>query len=46
MYKAIKAYGHNAWIVASATDMSGQGGRAVFTTDKTLLSDSEFGKRP
>ncbi|VUC29605.1 unnamed protein product [Clonostachys rosea] len=43
LYKAVKAYGHNAWIVASATDMSGQGGRAVFSTEKNLTTDSEFG---
>ncbi|CAI6021199.1 unnamed protein product [Clonostachys chloroleuca] len=43
LYKAVKAYGHDAWIVASATDMSGQGGRAVFSTEKNLTTDSEFG---
>ncbi|TAQ85386.1 hypothetical protein B7494_g6287 [Chlorociboria aeruginascens] len=43
MYKAIKAFGHNAYIVASTSDQSGMGGRAVFTTSANLTADSEFG---
>ncbi|KAI9744734.1 MAG: hypothetical protein M1818_001659 [Claussenomyces sp. TS43310] len=43
MYKAMKAFGHNCYIVASADNQSGMGGRSVFTDQKTLATDSEFG---
>jgi 5'-nucleotidase len=44
LYKAMKAFGHQCYIVASATDMSGNGGRAVFTNSANLTQDAEFGK--
>jgi 5'-nucleotidase len=44
MYKAVKAFGHNVYIVASATNQSGTGGTAVYTTAGNLTTDSEFGK--
>jgi 5'-nucleotidase len=43
MYKAMKAFGHNCYIVASVNDQSGMGGRAVFTTSANLTTDTEFG---
>ena len=37
------ARGHDCFIVASATDKSGMGGRVVFTSNSILPSGSEFG---
>ncbi|RDW64893.1 SurE-like protein [Coleophoma cylindrospora] len=42
-YKAVKAFGHNAYIVASTSNQSGTGGTVVFTTAKNLTADTEFG---
>ncbi|CAK7203703.1 hypothetical protein SEUCBS139899_006447 [Sporothrix eucalyptigena] len=43
MYYAMKALGHNCYIVASSSDQSGQGSRLIFTNNAKLTSDSEFG---
>lgn len=43
LYKAMKAFGHNVYIVASVTNQSGMGGAAVYTKDRNLTADSEFG---
>ena len=43
MYKAIKAYGHNVYIVASTSNESGTGGTVIYTTEKNLTADTEFG---
>ncbi|PWY78972.1 sure-like protein [Aspergillus eucalypticola CBS 122712] len=43
MYKAVKAYGHNVFIVAPATDQSGKGGSLTFATTANLTEDTEFG---
>jgi hypothetical protein len=43
MYKAVKAYGHEAYIVASADNQSGKGGTVTYTTSRNLTVDSEFG---
>ncbi|EFX02272.1 acid phosphatase [Grosmannia clavigera kw1407] len=43
MYKAVKDLGHDAYIVASSSDMSGQGGRSAYTTEANLTADSEWG---
>lgn len=45
-YGLLRESGHNAWIVAPATNQSGQGGRAVFTTERYLTTESEFGLVP
>ncbi|RDW68384.1 SurE-like protein [Coleophoma crateriformis] len=42
-YKVVKAFGHNAYIVASTSNESGTGGAVIFTTAKNLTADSEFG---
>ncbi|TVY22227.1 Acid phosphatase [Lachnellula hyalina] len=42
-YKAMKAFGHNVYIVASVTNQSGMGGISTYTKDRNLTSDSEFG---
>jgi 5'-nucleotidase len=44
MYKAIKAYGHNVYIVASTKDNSGMGGTVSLTTSANLTADNEFGE--
>jgi 5'-nucleotidase len=44
MYKAIKAYGHNVYIVASTKDNSGTGGTVSLTTSANLTADTEFGE--
>ena len=44
MYKAIKAYGHNVYIVAATSNESGTGGTVIFTTEANLTADTEFGK--
>ncbi|RMZ77543.1 hypothetical protein DV737_g4333, partial [Chaetothyriales sp. CBS 132003] len=41
--KLLVADGHKAIVVAPADNQSGQGGRAVYTSNKTLAVDSEFG---
>lgn len=41
-YRLLRAAGHDAWIVASATDQSGMGGRFVFTTYANLTNSTEF----
>ncbi|KAH7379028.1 5'/3'-nucleotidase sure [Cadophora sp. MPI-SDFR-AT-0126] len=43
LYKAMKAFGHNVYIVASVVNQSGTGGTVVYTKEKTLTADSEFG---
>lgn len=43
LYKAMKAFGHNVYIVASVTNQSGMGGTAVYTQSRDLEADSEFG---
>ncbi|TVY51822.1 Acid phosphatase [Lachnellula cervina] len=43
LYKAMKAFGHNVYIVASVTNQSGMGGISTYTKDRNLTSDSEFG---
>jgi hypothetical protein len=43
MYKAVKAYGHQAYIVASADNQSGKGGTVAYTTSRNLTVNSEFG---
>ncbi|RDW61451.1 SurE-like protein [Coleophoma crateriformis] len=43
LYKAMKALGHNCYIVASVVNESGMGGAEVYTKYKNLTSDSEFG---
>ncbi|KAL3420236.1 5'/3'-nucleotidase SurE [Phlyctema vagabunda] len=43
LYKAMKAFGHNVYIVASVTNQSGMGGSEVYTKYKNLTADSEFG---
>jgi len=45
-YRLLNAAGHNAWIVAPVMDNSGQGGRAVFTTEANLTSAGEFDSVP
>lgn len=44
MYKAVKAFGHNVYIVAATSNQSGMGGRAVFTDQANLTADTEFGE--
>jgi 5'-nucleotidase len=44
MYKAMKAYGHNVFIVASVVDQSGKGGSLTYATTANLTEDTEFGK--
>ena len=46
MKRFLVAAGHKAVIVAPADNESGQGGRAVYTTSKTLQVTSEFGLVP
>ncbi|OAA65816.1 acid phosphatase [Niveomyces insectorum RCEF 264] len=43
LYHAMRALGHNCYIVASSTDQSAQGGRIVFTNNAKLTDDAEFG---
>lgn len=43
MYKAIKAFGPNVYIVASTSNQSGTGGTVAFTTARNLTADTEFG---
>lgn len=43
LYKAMKAFGHNVYIVASTSNQSGTGGTAVYTTEHNLTADTEFG---
>lgn len=43
LYKAMKAFGHNVYIVASVVNQSGTGGTVVYTKEKNLTADSEFG---
>lgn len=45
LYKAMKALGHNCYIVASVVNESGMGGAEVYTKYQNLTSDSEFGKQ-
>jgi 5'-nucleotidase len=44
MYKAIKANGHDVYLVASTSNESGTGGTVIFTTAANLTADTEFGK--
>ncbi|KUJ16008.1 sure-like protein [Mollisia scopiformis] len=43
LYKAVKALGHNAYIVASASDKSGTGGSLSFATTANLTADTQYG---
>ncbi|PVH88073.1 5'/3'-nucleotidase sure [Cadophora sp. DSE1049] len=43
LYKAMKAFGHNVYIVASVVNQSGKGGTVEYTKEKNLTGDSEFG---
>ncbi|KAK6542288.1 hypothetical protein TWF694_006248 [Orbilia ellipsospora] len=45
-YKALRADGHNAFIVAPIEQQSGQGGRTVFTGEATLSRPGQFGTVP
>jgi len=45
-YRLLKASGHNVAVVSEADNESGQGGRAVFTVNRTLLYPSEYGIIP
>ena len=45
-YRLLKAAGHDAWLVAPVDNQSGQGGRAVFTTSRTLTKPSEYNLIP
>jgi hypothetical protein len=45
MYKAIRAYGHNVYIVASTKDNSGTGETVSLTTSANLTTDTEFSER-
>jgi 5'-nucleotidase len=42
-YRLLKAKGHNVVAVSEADNESGQGGRAVFTTNPKLTVPSEYG---
>lgn len=44
LYKAVKAYGHNVYIVASTSDKSGTGGSLSFATTANLTADTQYGK--
>ncbi|KAF2807008.1 acid phosphatase precursor [Mytilinidion resinicola] len=46
LYKILKADGHDVWIVAPATDQSGQGGRSDFSKFANLTAPSEFNLIP
>lgn len=46
LYKAMKAFGHNVYIIAPVSNQSGMGGTAVYTKDRNLTTDSEFGIFP
>lgn len=46
LYKAMKAFGHNVYIVASVVNQSGKGGTVEYTKEKNLTGDSEFGILP
>lgn len=43
MYKAIKAFGHNVYIVAATSNESGIEETVVFTSAANLTADTEFG---
>jgi 5'-nucleotidase len=45
-YRLLKVAGHDVWMVAPATDQSGQGGRFSLTTSPTLLAPTEFNLVP
>ncbi|KAI1254633.1 hypothetical protein MGN70_003646 [Eutypa lata] len=45
-YRVLKEAGHNVLMVAPVTNNSGQGGRAVFTTERNLTTDSQYGLIP
>jgi 5'-nucleotidase len=45
-YRLLKASGHEVVMVAPADNESGQGGRSVFTTNKSLAVNSEFNLIP
>ncbi|PMD45504.1 sure-like protein, partial [Hyaloscypha variabilis F] len=42
LYKAVKAYGHNVYIVASTSDRSGAGGSLSFAATANLTADNQF----
>ena len=46
LYKAMKAFGHNVYIVASVVNQSGKGRTVEYTKEKNLTGDSEFGILP
>lgn len=41
-YRLLKSAGHDVWIVAPATDQSGQGERFTLSTSPTLTTPSDF----
>lgn len=43
LYKPMKPFGHNVYIVASVTNQSGTGGTSIYTKDSNLTADGEFG---
>jgi 5'-nucleotidase len=45
-YRLLKASGHEVVVVAPADNESGQGGRSVFTNNKSLVVNSEFNLVP
>ncbi|RVD90411.1 uncharacterized protein DFL_001377 [Arthrobotrys flagrans] len=45
-YKALRADGHDAYIVAPAERQSGQGGRTVFSAEATLSRSGQFDAAP
>jgi 5'-nucleotidase len=45
MYKAIKAYRHNVYIVASTKSNSGTRGTVSLTASANLTADTKFGER-
>ncbi|KAJ5702828.1 sure-like protein [Penicillium malachiteum] len=42
MYKAMKGYGHNVFLVASSSDQSGKGGSLTYATSANLTANSEY----
>ncbi len=45
-YRLLKAEGHEVLVVAPADNESGQGGRSVFTNNRTLAVNSEYNLVP
>lgn len=45
-YRLLKEKGHNVVVVSEADNQSGQGGRAVYTSNRSLVYPSEYGIVP